>query len=47
MEVSPVHMQAIIFANSLKEYEIIMLIYNRKSCRLDLLSYCAREDIKL
>ncbi len=29
MEVFPVHMQAIIFANSLKEYEIITLIYNK------------------
>ncbi len=31
----------------LKEYEIIMLIYNRKPCRLDLLSFCAPEDIIL
>ncbi len=26
---------------TLKEYEIIMLIYNRKACRLDLLPFCA------
>ncbi len=37
MKVFLVHMLAIIFANSLKEYEIITLIYNKKSCRLDLL----------
>ncbi len=35
------------FLQILKEYEIITLIYNRKSCRLDLLSYCAPEDIIL
>ncbi len=38
---------SLIFANSLKEYEIITLIYNRKSCRLDLLYFCAPEDIFL
>ncbi len=32
---------------TLKEYEIITLIYNRKSCKLDLLSYCAPENIIL
>ncbi len=30
-----------------KEYEIIMLIYNRKSCRLDLISFWAPEDMIL
>ncbi len=35
------------FLQTLKEYEIITLIYNRKSCRLDLLSYCAPKDIIL
>ncbi len=32
-------------ASTLKEYEIITLIYNRKSCRLDVLLFCAPEDI--
>ncbi len=35
----------VFFANSLKEYEIIMLIYKIKTCRLDLLCFCAPEDI--
>ncbi len=30
-----------------KEYEIIMLKYNGKACRLDLLYFCAPEDIIL
>ncbi len=35
------------FLQTLKEYEIITLIYNRKSCRLDLLSFWSPEDIIL
>ncbi len=31
----------------MKEYEIITLMYNRKSCRLDLLSFLTPEDIIL
>ncbi len=35
------------FLQTLKGYELITLIYNRKSCRLDLLSFRAPEDIIL
>ncbi len=31
----------------LKEYEIIMLKYNGKACRLDLLCFCASKDVTL
>ncbi len=33
--------------STLKKYEIIILIYNIKSCRLDLLWFCVPEDIIL
>ncbi len=34
-------------ANSLKEYDIIMFIYKIKTSRLDLLCFCAPQDIIL
>ncbi len=34
-------------ASTLKEYEIIMLIYNRKTCRLKSLWFSVSEDIIL
>ncbi len=34
-------------SQALKEYEIITLIYNRKSCSLGFLSLCAPVDIFL
>ncbi len=37
-----------VFANSiLKEYEIITLIYNRKTCMLDSLHFSVSEDVIL
>ncbi len=38
-------MHVVIFSNIFKEYEIITLIYNRKSCRLDVLLFCAPDNI--
>ncbi len=37
----------IAIASTLKEYEIITLIYNRKTCRLESLWFSVSEDIIL
>ncbi len=34
-------------ASTMKEYEIITLIYNRKTCRLESLRFSVSEDIIL
>ncbi len=45
--VHKVHFFTIANASTLKEYEIIMLIYNIKTCRLESLRFSLSEDIIL